>query len=215
MSTPQEKAKFVSCFIETKSIIQEQRNFIRKYGRKPSTRSTMRAWNEKYMETGSVLQRKGAGRPQISEEIESVRVAYTRSPRKSIRRASTQLQIPRSSIHKVLQRNLRLYAYKVQLLQALKPEDKPRRKEFAVTMLDRLDSDPVFLKRACFSDESTFHVSGLINRRNSRIWGSHNPHETYELERNSPKLNVRCGIMHDKIVSPFFFAEKSITVTTA
>ena len=32
------------------------------------------------METGSVLQRQGAGRPQISEEIESVRVAYTRSP---------------------------------------------------------------------------------------------------------------------------------------
>ena len=85
------------------------------------------------METDSELQRKVAGRPQISEEeIESVRVAYTRSPRKSIRRASTQLQIPRSTIHKVLHRNLRLYAYKVQLLQALKPEDKPRRKEFAV-----------------------------------------------------------------------------------
>ena len=31
-----------------------------------------------------------------------------------------------------------------QLLQALKPEDKLRQKEFAVTMLDRLDSDPRF-----------------------------------------------------------------------
>ena len=90
-----------------------------------------------------------------------MRVVYTRSPRKSIRRASTQLQIPRSTIHKVLHRNLRLYAYyKVQLLQPLKPEDMPRQKEFAVTMLDRLDSDPGFLKRVCFSDESTFHVSG-------------------------------------------------------
>ena len=98
----------------------------------------------------------------------------------------------------------------MQLLQALKPEDKPRRKEFAVTMLHRLDSDPGFLKRVCFSDESTFHVSGLINRHNSRIWGSQNPHETYELERDSPELNVWCGIMHDKIVGPFFFAEKSI-----
>ena len=159
-----------------------------------------------------MLQRKGAGRPQIlEEEIESVRVAYTRSSRKSIRRASTQLQIPRSTIHKVLHRNLPLYAYKVQLLQALKPEDKPLRKEFAVTMLDRLDSDPAFLKRVHLSDESTFHVSGLINRHNSRIWGSQNPHETYELERDSPKLNVWCRIMHDKIIGPFFFAEKSIT----
>ena len=78
-------------------------------------------------------------------------------------------------------------------------------------MLHRLESDPGFLKRVCFSDESTFHVSGLINRHNSRIWSSQNPHETYELERDSPKLIVWCGIMHDKIIDPFFFAEKSTT----
>ena len=99
----------------------------------------------------------------------------------------------------------------MQLPQALKPEDKPRRKKFAITMLHRVDSDPGFLKRVCFSDESTFHVSGLINRHNSRIWGSQNPHETYELERDFPKLIEWCGIMHDKIIGPFFFAEKSTT----
>ena len=99
----------------------------------------------------------------------------------------------------------------MQLLQAVKPEDKPRRKEFAVTMLHRLDSDPGFLKRVCFSDESMFHVSELISRHHSRIWGSQNPHETDELERDSPKLNMWCGIMHDKIIGPFFFAEKLIT----
>ena len=77
-------------------------------------------------------------------------------------------------------------------------------------MPDRLDLDPGFLTGVCFSDESTFHVSGLINRHNSRIWGSQNPHETCELERNSPKLNVWCGIMRNKIIGPFFFAEKSI-----
>ena len=80
------------------------------------------------MEIGSMLQRKGAGRPQISEEIESVRVAYTKSPRKSICKTSTQLQIPHATVHKVLHRNLRLYAYKVQLLQVLKPEDSRDKK---------------------------------------------------------------------------------------
>ena len=78
-------------------------------------------------------------------------------------------------------------------------------------MLHRVDSDPGFLKRVCISDESTFHVSELINRRNSRIWGSQNPHEIYELERDSPKLIVWCEIMRDKIIGPFFFAEKSTT----
>ena len=92
----------------------------------------------------------------------------------------------------------------MQLLQALKPK-------FAVTLLRRLDLDPGFLKRVYFSDESTFHVSGLINRHNSRIWGSQNSHETYELEQNFPKLNEWCRIMHDKIIGSFFFAKKSIT----
>ena len=99
----------------------------------------------------------------------------------------------------------------MQLLQTLKPEDKQRRKEFAVTMLDTLDSEPGFLKRVCFSDESTFHVCGLRNRQNLRIWGSENLHDTCDLKRDSPKLNMCCGIIHDKIIGPFFFAKKSIT----
>ena len=74
----------------------------------------------------------------------------------------------------------------MQLLQAFKPEDKLRQKELAVTMLDRLNSNPGFLKRVCFSNELTFHVSGLLNRHNLRIWSSENPHDTCEL----PKLNV-------------------------
>ena len=78
-------------------------------------------------------------------------------------------------------------------------------------MLDRLDSDPGFLKRVWFSDESMFHVSESLNRHNLRIWGSENPYDTCELERNSPKLNVKCGIIHDKTIGAFFFAEKSIT----
>ena len=78
-------------------------------------------------------------------------------------------------------------------------------------MLDRLDSDPGFMKCVCFNDESTFHVSGLLNRHNLRIWDSENPHETCELKWNFPKLNVWCGIMQDKIIDPFFFTEKSIS----
>jgi hypothetical protein len=75
----------------------------------------------------------------------------------------------------------------VQHLQALKPNDKPQRKEFAVSLLDRLSEDEHFLKRVCLSDEETFHVSGKLNRQNVRIWGSEQPHETREIQRDSPK----------------------------
>ena len=62
----------------------------------------------------------------------------------SVRMASLRLQISRSSIHKVLYENLRLYTYEVQLLQALNAEHKSLQKEFAMSMLDSLDSDPDF-----------------------------------------------------------------------
>ena len=94
---------------------------------------------------------------------------------KSIHTVAKQLELPRSTVHKVLHNNLRLYAYKVQMLQALQPNDMPRRKEFAVNMLQRISEDEAFFKRVCFSDEKTSHVSGKLNKHNVRIWGSENP----------------------------------------
>ncbi|GBM50384.1 hypothetical protein AVEN_97208-1 [Araneus ventricosus] len=68
-----------------------------------------------------------------------------------------------------------------------------------------------YLNRICFSDESTFHVSGMVNRYNVRIWGPENPHVSAQLQRDSSKVNVWCGLMHNKVIRPFYFTEKSIT----
>ena len=62
-----------------------------------------------------------------------------------------------------------------------------------------------------FSDEATFHVSGKVNKHNIRIWGSQNPCEILERERDSPKINVWCGLMHNQIIGSFVFAESTIT----
>ena len=65
-----------------------------------------------------------SGRLRTSEEnIERVRQAFEHFPMKSIRTAARQLELPRSTVHKILHKNLRLYAYKVQMLQALQPND--------------------------------------------------------------------------------------------
>ena len=66
--------------------------------------------------------------------------------------------------------------------------------EFADNMLQRISEDEEFFKQICFSDEATFHVSGKQNTHNVRIWGSEHPHEIRELQRDSPKVNVWCGI---------------------
>ena len=130
---------------------------------------------------------------------------------KSIRTAARQLELPCSTVHKVLHKNLRLYAYKVQMLQALQPNEMPKRKEFAVNMLQQISENEAFLKQVCFSDEATFHVSGKLNKHNVRIWRSEDPHASRELQRDSPKVNVWCGIMCNRIIGPFFFNEAAIT----
>ena len=120
MTTPQEKARFVSWFIETKSDVQTQRSYRSKYGRDPPSRPSIHLWHKKFMETGTVFDTRRSAPPRTPEEnIERVRQAFQRSPMKSIHTAARQLGLPRSTVHKVLHKNLRLFAYKVQMLQVL------------------------------------------------------------------------------------------------
>ena len=102
MTTPQEKAQYVSWFIETKSDVQTQRNYRNKYGRDPPSRPSIRLWHKKFMETGTVFDTRRSGRPRTSEEnIERVRQAFQRSPMKSISTAARKLEQPRSTVHRV------------------------------------------------------------------------------------------------------------------
>jgi hypothetical protein len=56
-----------------------------------------RRWLKQFQETGSVLRRKGAGRPSTSQEgVDRMQEAFLRSPQKSTRRASLQLGIPQT-----------------------------------------------------------------------------------------------------------------------
>ena len=81
------------------------------------------------------MDRKRSGRPSIDEEtVDVVRVAFHRSPRKSICVASNELAIPPSTVHKVLHKRLRLHAYKLQIVQALKLDDHPRPAAFAKSL---------------------------------------------------------------------------------
>ena len=98
--------------------------------------------------------------------------------------------MPRSTIHNVLHKRLRLTAYKPHILHALQPDDYAKRYGFAVDMLHHLDADEHFLKQILFSDEATFHVSEMVNKHNIRFWSSEQVHAVRELQRSSEKVNV-------------------------
>ena len=151
-------------------------------------------------------------KPKCSRRWTSARIVSTKS-RNSIRRTSTELGLPTTTAHRTLHKRLKLYAYKVQILQDLKPTDGPKCKAFALEMLSRINDDKDYLKKVMFTHEACFHVSGKVNQYNVRIWGSENSHLVIEHIRDSPKVNVWCGLLPDHLVGPFFFVEDTVTST--
>jgi len=99
---------------------------------------------------------------------------------------------------------------KIQLKQEIKPDDRPKRVEFATFMLSAIDEDETFLQRICFSDEATFYVNQCVNWHISCIWGTQKLNEIHEYVGGSPKVNVWCGLLYDRVIGPFFFSEKPL-----
>ncbi|GBL98297.1 hypothetical protein AVEN_174091-1 [Araneus ventricosus] len=80
MATVQEKAMCVLWYFETKSVITTQRRFRTTYKKDPPSDNSIRRWLTQFQETGSVLHRKGAGRPS-QENVDRIQETFTRSPR--------------------------------------------------------------------------------------------------------------------------------------
>jgi hypothetical protein len=114
-----------------------------------------------------------------------------------------ELGIPKSIVQKVLKKWLLVKPYRIQLLQG----DKQRKYDLHEQMLNHLDEDEDFLGKFVFSDEATFHISGLVNRHNVWTWGSEPPRVIVTHQHNSPKLNVFCVPSVPKIYGIFLRRE--------
>ena len=50
-----------------------------------------------------------------------------------------------------------------------------------------------------------------MNSQNAHIWGTKRPNEaSYELERNSPKLNVFCAMNGSEVIGLYFFSRDTV-----
>lgn len=213
MASGEQKAFCVLQFAKTESVITVQRAYRIRFGCAPPSDNNIRRWYHQFEDTGCLCKGKSTGRPKVSEEtVERVRESFTRSPKKSVRKASRELVIPPSTVWKIVRKRLHLHPYRLQLLQALQPTDYGLRANFATEILFHDDDD--LLGHVVFSDESTFHTSGHVNTHNVRIWGSENPHEMVQLQRDSPKINVFCALSRRKVYGPFFFGEATVTGTS-
>ncbi|GBO24293.1 hypothetical protein AVEN_26366-1 [Araneus ventricosus] len=115
------------------------------------------------------------------------------------------------TVWRVLRKRLKMKPYVIQLVQQLKQEDYGKCMNYATFMQESME-DETMADRLIFSDESTFHISGKVNRYNSRIWGTEKSFTVIDHERDSAKVNsVFCAISSRKLYGPFFFSERSVT----
>jgi hypothetical protein len=147
-------------------------------------------------------------------DVERVRASFLHSSKKSTGTTAKELPMLKTTVFRVLRKCLVFKPYRIQMAQ-LSDEDHRRRLDFCFQLQDLISSNYHFLGKVQFSDEATFHVSGAVNRRNARIWGSESPHAYVEHQRDSPKVNVFCEVSIQKVYGPFFFAEETDTGMTS
>jgi len=116
-----------------------------------------------FEETGSIMDSKlpvchRTG--QSLDNIAAVSESVAGSPGTSLHHRSQQLDILRSTIQRIITKNLHLHAYKIQLTQGLKPADYVHRWEFVNWVLKNQKVDGNFLKKIIFNDEAHFQLDG-------------------------------------------------------
>jgi len=136
-------------------------------------------------ETGSLMDLRA--RPFRSvENIAAVAESVNDNPSTSTRHRAQELDISRTSLQRILTKDLRLRPYKIQLVRQLKPHDHTMRFRFAEWAQERLVEDDHFYRKIVFSDEVHFHLVGYVHKQNCRIWGSENPHVVFYVIHTIP-----------------------------
>ncbi|CAG9796493.1 unnamed protein product [Diatraea saccharalis] len=156
----------------------------------------------------------GGGRPIDIAAEERILDVIQRNPRLGTRTAAKLLQRPNGpsvshwTVYKVLRRN-RMRPYKIHKVQALIPEDLPRRRTFCRWLLDQQQRLPGFIQHVIWTDESTFTRNGMWNRRNSHLWSETNPRATQETGHQTRwSVNVWAGVFNNVIFGPVFLPQR-------
>lgn len=225
----QEKTYAVEKYFKYESFVRVQRDFRTHFGyRNVPGKKIIHLWVKKFREYGTIynLNSKNENRPthsgrpksvRIQANIDQVRESVGRSPKKSLRRRSQELGIKMGSLRTILEEDLNLYPYRIQIKQKLTDQDMEKRVQMANWFADQLDESENFLDNVWFSDEAHFCLSGQVNSKNYVFWGSEVPDEVAERPLHSVKCTAWCAISRHGIIGPYWFEddeEKAVTINS-
>lgn len=165
---------------------------------------------ERFDRTGSVAyEKKTRTKSVLNEETElTINLAVVENPEISVRRVSKDLSIKKSSVGVCLKRN-KFHPYHAQLHQELNNDDFQRRVDFCRWAQGQFAENEDFFKFVLFTDESTFHRNGFVNRHNFHFYDTQNPHKVIVNNfQHNWSLNVWGGIINDFVIGPYFFEDR-------
>lgn len=166
--------------------------FNEKYpDRVPISKATVSKILHKFNDIGNVRDKPKSGRPTVSDDNQlNVLLEIEENPHCSITTLSTNNEICRGAVHKILKK-AKLHPYKIKLIHELNEDDFDRRMEFCENMQELCNQNNGFEYNILFSDEATFCLNGTVNRQNCRYWATENPNWTMEVYTQYPKkVNV-------------------------
>ncbi|GBN57629.1 hypothetical protein AVEN_214645-1 [Araneus ventricosus] len=182
-------------------------------GSGPMTAFGLKKMIDKFEELGSFDLKCGRGRKAIaSTSVEDVATTLQELSsgalgKCSARGISRTLDMPVSTVCKILRNILKFYPFKIAYVQELVPADLSKREAFALQFLARMEVDNAWSWNIFWTDEAYFHLQGPVNTQNCRIWARENPFQMQPLLLHSQKVTVWCGFTAAFIVGHFFFEE--------
>ena len=114
---------------------------------------------KKFEATGSVLDKKSSGRPSVSEnEVIGVLNEITEMSKEnpynisSAHGVANRLNMPYSTVRKILRQTLKFYPYRIRRVHELMPNDMNTRLDFALKCVAEIESNDQWLSNILWSD---------------------------------------------------------------
>lgn len=204
----QQRILILKTYWRTESINEVKNTFQLRFANLPiPSKTAIYKLIKKFDRTGSCADAPRSGRRRSSrteENVEEVSLFNIENPTISTRKASEQLNIPRTSLRRLLKVDLKLKPYRPTLVQALNEDDADRRNQFCEIFLAQLHDEPLLTEKIIWTDESTFKLNGIVNRHNCVYWADKNPKILMEQHLNEPGVCVWAGISCSGVIGPFF-----------
>lgn len=178
-------------------------DFVVRFGKPSPNRKTLLTWSKKAFVTGSVLDAPRCGRPSTRvESCAAVEESIQRSPMKSTRKRSAELDIPRSTMMDYVRKDLKMKCFRPVSVNELSDGDLEKRIEACRLMLHRFRTG-TDKSNVLFSDECAIYRS--TRNRNVYFWAKENPHFYEEIENNPPHVMIWAGVTGKHLFGPYFF----------